>query len=48
MVSFPPAGELKLSIKPFSKGLQVLRAEPWVAIRRWRNLFLIFAFAKIN
>ena len=30
-------GEMKFSVKPFSKGLRSLEAEPQVAIRRWRN-----------
>ena len=33
----PPAGEMKLSLKPFSKGLRSLEAEPQVALRRARN-----------
>ena len=33
----PPAGEWKLSPKPFSKGLRSLEAEPQVAARKPRN-----------
>ena len=31
---------MKLSLKPFSKGLRSLEAEPQVAIHRWRNPLL--------
>ncbi|OUP58149.1 hypothetical protein B5F15_08240 [Butyricicoccus pullicaecorum] len=31
---------MKLSLKPFSKGLRSLEAEPQVALRRARNPFL--------
>ena len=37
MNGFPPVGEMKFSVKPFSKGLRSLEAAPQVAIRRWRN-----------
>ncbi|OUP52659.1 hypothetical protein B5F17_08105 [Butyricicoccus pullicaecorum] len=39
---------MKLSLKPFSKGLRSLEAEPQVARRNGRNPLLIFALAKIN
>ena len=33
----PAAAEMKLSVKPFSKGLRSLEAEPQVAARKSRN-----------
>ena len=41
-----PQPQLKLSLKPFSKGLRSLEAEPQVARRNGRNPLLIFASRK--